>query len=143
MRHIFLNRRGIEEVPLKLIVGILFLALLIGITFHQIGVFLDFGARKNFADDVLSVFEAMDALQSSSGYGGFSAVKVKVPTGYNATFYNDTNKIVLVTPGETLELNPPGRLLNRLDLAAGSYTIVVYYGRKAPGSVKPFEICFE
>lgn len=124
-------------------VSILFLVLLIGITFHQIGVFLDFGGRKNFADDVLSVIEAMDALQSSSGYGGFTRVKVKVPGGYNASFYNDTNKIVLITPGETIELNPPGRFLNKLELGPGTYTIVVYYGQKAPGSVKPLEICFE
>lgn len=139
-----MNRRGVEEVPFRLMLAILLMALLIGISFRQIGTFIEFGGRKNFADDMITVMEVMDALQSTSGYGSFTQTKIRIPSGgYKVEFLHTTNIINITTPEEDIILSPPGKLTNTLSLNPGRYLITIYYGPKPEGTLKSLEIGFK
>ena len=126
-----------EGFPFRLVATLILAAIILSISFFELSTFIQFNERKQFADDVLGVIDAVKVVSTGGDYGSFVRVKLRVPSGSTILFDNSTNKLVVNFYGEAKQYNVPGQLLFYRLYPPADYTLVIYYGRTA-NATDPF-----
>ncbi|MBI4406825.1 hypothetical protein HY571_02835 [Candidatus Micrarchaeota archaeon] len=117
-----------EGLPFRLVAILILAAAILSIAFLQLSTFTEFTQRKQFADDVVNVANAMRALTAGGDYGSFTRVRLRIPQGSSAAFDNSTNLFVVHFYGERREYAIPGRLVLSRFYGPAEYQLVMYYG---------------
>jgi hypothetical protein len=118
-----------EGIPFRLAITLMVIAIMAGVAFYQVSAFNQFNAKKRYADDVISVNQAMKTLTSVGDKGSFTKVKIRVPEGNNITFDNATDRMTVWFFGEEKTYEVPGDVLWTRYYGPGEYDLQLYYGQ--------------
>ena len=93
--------KGVETMPVKLILVCFLLLIVVSVGFYQITTFLDFKTQKDFKEGIVGAVQQMKVLKSSGDPGAFTSVLLDVPGHYNLTLDLDRDTITGgMGPGE-------------------------------------------
>ena len=117
-----------EGITFRLMISLVLMAAVVAIAFYEINTYIQLNTRKNFADDVIELRQAMKTLVYTSDYGSFDRIRIMVPEGANITVDNETDKIYVNFFGENQTYNASGDILWYRNFNPGMYDLELYYG---------------
>ena len=145
--------KGLEGVPIKLLLVIFLLAIVVSVAYYQISFFMHFKGEKDFKSEVTDIIQKMKVIKSTGDMGSFTTVEVTVPGSAVIEINLDGDNI---TAGDyTAGLS--GLYLNitaarfaggvvrsgPVYLTSGQYSLRLYYGALPDSEIKPFTMLFE
>jgi type II secretory pathway pseudopilin PulG len=86
--------KGLEAMPIRLMAGLVLIAVVVSVSFYELNTFLQFQKEKQFKEELVNIRQAMRTLQSMGDKGSFTSIEITVPGGYTVFLNNKTNQVV-------------------------------------------------
>ena len=102
--------KGLEAMPIRMMAGIVLIAVVVSVSFFELDTFLQFQKEKQFKEEIVNVRQAMRTLQSLGDRGSFTSIELKVPGGCTVFLDNKTSTVTGSLGAETFAVNLTGRL---------------------------------
>ena len=155
-----LTMKGIESMPLKIVVTLVMIAVIVGVAFWQLNYFLGFKSERDFKEDLTNLFQTIKTTQSFGDKGSFTTVWVNVPQGSNfsisiggegdtdgntTTAYVNGKKFSYIFTANITKIKNDTALIKSgyMNFSSGSYTFRAYYGTVSDGEEKLWTVYFE
>jgi hypothetical protein len=151
--------KGLEGMPIRLMVVSLILVIIIGVAFWEMNYFMEFKTEKDFKEGVVSFAQTVKNLKSTGDFGAFTTISMIVPSGFTVSIDMDNDTVTGSLTGENYSVDMTDFSVNisavRLEgdaiqrnetvLMDGgiTYSLMLYYGRLDDEEVKEFTVVFE
>lgn len=150
--------KGLEGMPIRLMIVSLILLIIIGVSMWQMNFFMEFKTEKDFKENVVSFAQTMKNLKSTGDFGAFTTIDMLVQSGFSIFIDVDNSTITGELANENYSVNMTDFMVNisavRLTgapqrngtvLMSGgvTYSMMLYYGRLDDDEVKNYTVLFE
>jgi len=85
--------KGVETMPVKLLLVCFLLLVVVSVGFYQINTFMNFKAQKDFKESLAGLVQQMKILKSSGDQGAFTSVHLDIPASYTLILDLDNDTI--------------------------------------------------
>jgi len=163
--------KGIESMPIKILLTLVIVAAVVGVGVWQLNYFLGFNEKVKFKQDIAGLYQTIKNTQSFGDKGSFTTVWINVPADSYFNISIDKNEIVGSFDGEIQNFpltadvlgierdKDAGESLMKCDVAdtcaeyntkdngpvkygPGQYTLRLYYG-EIPPTIQSWTIYFK
>lgn len=145
--------KGLEGVPVKLLLVIFLIAIVVSVAYYQVSFFLHFKGEKDFKEEVTDIVQKMKTLKSTGDRGSFTTVEITVPPDARMDLDLDGDKVTAGNYKVTLEnlyvnmtaMRLSGDVLRSgtINLTEGQYSLRLYYGYLPDSEIKIYTLTFE
>ncbi|MEM7813416.1 MAG: hypothetical protein QW548_00775 [Candidatus Aenigmatarchaeota archaeon] len=130
--------KGIEEMPFRILISLVILALVIGASFGFLSSFVSSKAESDFKKDVLGIWQSMATLASAGDPGSFRTVLLNIPHCCSMNISIDSDIMTGITGSGTFSLKAAGNITQvvtttvaqngTVSFGPGKYELQLFYG---------------